>query len=102
MARKHGISRLFEVAELARDKKNPAGWARSALEGGWLTSPAPSVSADNKKNVEYKKLMKLWEAMSEAERRRSYLRGGGFGSPEMPNYRWLKKFFNERTKNQAV
>ena len=101
LAKKHGIARLLEVASLSIDKRNPAGWARAALEGGWLTTP-PAVAVDTKKNEEYKQLMVLWEAMPEQERRRAYLRGGGFGSPEMPNYRWLKKFFNERTKNQAV
>ena len=101
LAKKHGITRLLEVASLSKDKKNPAGWARAALENGWLTTP-PAVAVDTKKNEEYKQLMTLWEALPETERRRAYLRGGGFGSPEMPNYRWLKKFFNERTKNQAV
>ena len=101
LAKKHGIARLLEVASLSKDKRNPAGWVRSALEGGWLTTP-PAAAVDTKKNEEYKQLMTLWEALPETERRRAYLRGGGFGSPEMPNYRWLKKFFNERTKNQAV
>ena len=101
LAKKHGITRLLEVASLAQGKRNPAGWARAALEGGWLTTP-PAVATDMKKNEEYKQLMTLWEAMSEAERRRAYLRGGGFGSPEMPNYRWLKKFFHDQAGRKAM
>lgn len=101
LAKKHGIARLLEVASLSKDKRNPAGWARAALEGGWLTTP-PAVAVDTKKNEEYKQLMVLWEAMPEQERRRAYLRGGGFGSPEMPNPSWLKKFFNDQAGRKAM
>ena len=101
LAKKHGIARLLEVASLSKDKRNPAGWVRSALEGGWLTTP-PAAAVDTKKNEEYKQLMTLWEALPETERRRAYLRGGGFGSPEMPNPSWLKKFFHSQTGKQAI
>ena len=101
LARRHGVARLLEVASLSKDKKNPAGWARAALENGWLTTP-PAVAVDTKKNEEYKELMTLWEAMPEAERRRAYLRGGGFGSPEMPNPLWLKKFFHDQAGRKAM
>ena len=101
LAKKHGIARLLEVARLSRDKKNPAGWARSALENGWLSSP-PATAVDTKKNEEYRQLMTLWDAMPEADRRRAYLRGGGFGSPEMPNPAWLKKFFHNQAGRQAI
>ena len=102
LARRHGVARLLEVAELSKGKKNPAGFARAALEGGWLTSPPSVATADTKKSEEYKRLMKLWEAMPEQERRRAYIKGGGFGSPEMPNFLWLKRFFYEHTGRRVI
>ena len=102
LARRHGVARFLEVAELSKGKKNPAGFARAALEGGWLTSPPSVATADTKKSEEYKRLMKLWEAMPEQERRRAYIKGGGFGSPEMPNFLWLKRFFYEHTGRRVI
>lgn len=101
LAKKHGIARLLEVAALSKDKKNPAGWARAALEKGWLTTP-PAVAVDTKKNEEYERLLKMWAALPEQDRRRVYVKGGGFGSPEMPNPSWLKKFFHNQAGRQAI
>ena len=35
----YGSERVAEVIEAAKGKKNPGGWARSALEGAWTLAP---------------------------------------------------------------
>ena len=35
----YGEDRVSEVIEAAKGKKNPGGWARSALEGAWTLAP---------------------------------------------------------------